>query len=344
MDFFSRTLIFSKAKNKEEIILRMTKTGVAFSGGGIRSAALCSGVLRRLLHKEIVPDYLSCVSGGGYTGTAYLDWKYRNEQKDDPTWHKEFFNNMRNRSGVLCDWQNPLQGCLDTLVLLTLNICVVVILPCFNYFGLAIPTAYIIDYFFGDLLRASFTCPNVQTHNFTSSAVSENPEVSEIFNMTETVECVPKFGPHLYLTFITFALLFMLFLLFFVVKRLAGPSLKPLTKILFNLTGFVFAMTFFPWFIEEFVAVTPLWLNALILLLSIFLWLGIPPLREKASLIIIVYLYAYVVKWRVYKTAVLYVVYTERRFALLMWISGILIWTSPFFGEMQRNAIHIYNR
>ena len=39
------------------------KTGLAFSGGGIRSAALCSGVLRRLLKDKAKVDYLSCVSG-----------------------------------------------------------------------------------------------------------------------------------------------------------------------------------------------------------------------------------------------------------------------------------------
>ncbi|XP_068720032.1 uncharacterized protein [Montipora capricornis] len=322
----------------------MSKTGVAFSGGGVRSAALCSGVLRRLLHKKIVPDYLSCVSGGGYVGTAYLDWKYRNENRDDPRWHEEFFDNMRKRIGLLCDWRNPLQGCFDTLVLLTLNIAVAIFLSSVNYFGFAFPTAYLIDYFFGNVMRATFTCPSLKTHNFTSSAISENPEVSQLFNMTETVECVQKFGPDKYFVFITFAFLFIIFLIFYIVKRVAGPSLRPLAKILFNLTGFVFAMTFFPWFIEEFVVVTPLWLNALILFLSVFLWLGIPPLREKASLIIIVYLYAYAVKWRVYKTAILYVVYTERRFAFLLWISGVLIWLNPLLGMFQRNAIHIYYR
>jgi predicted patatin/cPLA2 family phospholipase len=48
------------------------KFGVAFSGGGIRSAAFCSGVLRRLITKKKEPDLLSCVSGGGYTGSAYM--------------------------------------------------------------------------------------------------------------------------------------------------------------------------------------------------------------------------------------------------------------------------------
>ena len=325
----------------------MSKTGVAFSGGGVRSSALCSGVLRRLLQKGIVPDYLSCVSGGGYTGTAYLDWKYRNEQKDDPSWHKEFFGHMRRRIGVLCDWQNPLQGCFDTLILLSLNFMVAIILPVLNWFGFAFPTAFVIDYFFGDLLRDPFTCPDLKTHNFTSSDIAHNSEVSELLNMTkkdETVECVPELGPQMYFTFILFAFLFLLFLVLYVIKRVAGPSLKPIAAVLFNLTGFTFAMVFLPWFIEEYIVVTPLWLNALLLVLSIFLWLGIPPLREKASLAIIVYLYAYAVKWRVYKTAVLFVEYNEDRFALLVWISGILIWLNPFLGSFQRNAIHAYNR
>ena len=322
----------------------MSSTGVAFSGGGVRSAALCSGVLRRLLQRKIVPDFLSCVSGGGYTGTAYLDWKYRNELKDDPRWHNYFFDHMRKRIGVLCDWQNPLQGAFDTVVLLSLNIFVAIVLPCFNYFGFAFPTAYIIDYFFGDLMRAPFTCPDVKTHNFTSSDINENPEVSELYNMTDKIECVPKLGPDMYFTFMTFAFLFILFLLLYIIKRVAGPSLKPIAKILFNLTGFTFAMVFLPWFIEEYIVVTPLWLNALILVLSIFLWLGIPPLRDKASLAIIIYLYAYVVKWRVYKSPVLFLEYTEDRFSLLIWISGMLIWLNPFLGAFQRNAIHAYNR
>lgn len=321
----------------------MSNTGVAFSGGGIRSAALCSGVLRRLLQKGIIPDYLSCVSGGGYIGSAYMDWKYRNEQRDDPKWHKEFFEHCR-RAGIWCSWQNPLQGVFDTLIILSLSFFVAIILPCFNWFGFAFPTAYIIDYFFGDLLRDPFTCPDVKTHNFTSAEIAENSEVSELFNMTQQIECVPKFGPEMYFTFMTFAFLFILFLLFFVIKKVAGPYLKPFANFLFNLTGFVFAMVFLPWLIEEYIVVTPLWINALILILSIFLWLGIPPLRDKASLAMIVYLYAYAVKWRVYKTAVLSVEYSYARFDVLMWISGILIWINPFLGVFQRNALHAYNR
>ncbi|UPG88536.1 patatin-like phospholipase family protein [Luteibacter aegosomaticola] len=49
------------------------RSGLAFSGGGIRSATFCLGVARafarhKLLHRF---DYLSTVSGGGYAGSAF---------------------------------------------------------------------------------------------------------------------------------------------------------------------------------------------------------------------------------------------------------------------------------
>lgn len=50
-------------------------TGLALSGGGIRSASFCLGVLQALVAGGILPriDYLSTVSGGGYIG-ASLTW------------------------------------------------------------------------------------------------------------------------------------------------------------------------------------------------------------------------------------------------------------------------------
>ncbi|MER9702219.1 patatin-like phospholipase family protein [Mesorhizobium sp. M0146] len=47
-------------------------TGLALSGGGVRSAAFCLGALQGLQSKQIIGsvDYLSTVSGGGYTGST----------------------------------------------------------------------------------------------------------------------------------------------------------------------------------------------------------------------------------------------------------------------------------
>ena len=108
----------------------MATTGLAFSGGGIRSAALCSGVLRRLLQRNTKNDYLSCVSGGGYTGKAYLDWKYRHGKKDAPQWHQKFFDRMGENTGLMCNWRSPVYGILDTIVLISLMLLVSVIMPC----------------------------------------------------------------------------------------------------------------------------------------------------------------------------------------------------------------------
>jgi hypothetical protein len=50
-------------------------TGLALSGGGIRSAVFCLGVLQALAERDLLKrfDYLSTVSGGGYIGSS-LTW------------------------------------------------------------------------------------------------------------------------------------------------------------------------------------------------------------------------------------------------------------------------------
>ncbi len=50
-------------------------TGLALSGGGIRSASFCLGVLQALSHNSWLKkiDYLSSVSGGGYIGSS-ISW------------------------------------------------------------------------------------------------------------------------------------------------------------------------------------------------------------------------------------------------------------------------------
>jgi hypothetical protein len=54
---------------------RTKLTGLALSGGGIRSAVFCLGVLQALANRNVLRnfDYLSTVSGGGYIGSS-LTW------------------------------------------------------------------------------------------------------------------------------------------------------------------------------------------------------------------------------------------------------------------------------
>ena len=120
-------------------------TGIAFSGGGIRSAAFCAGALRKMLQDNVLLEYLSCVSGGGYTGAAFLDWKKRKGPTDQ--WHGEFFEQMRNNAGYLCNWQSPWRGICQSIYFTFLLIFVVIILPCVLWLPYAFPVAVFVDVF-----------------------------------------------------------------------------------------------------------------------------------------------------------------------------------------------------
>ena len=63
-----RRRLFNRDQDSQHI---MDAIGLAFSGGGIRSATVCLGVVQTLARKKLLPevDYLSTVSGGGYLGT-----------------------------------------------------------------------------------------------------------------------------------------------------------------------------------------------------------------------------------------------------------------------------------
>ena len=58
--------------------------GLAFSGGGIRSATFNLGVLQALAELELLEefDYLSTVSGGGYIGSWLSAWIARTDQEN----------------------------------------------------------------------------------------------------------------------------------------------------------------------------------------------------------------------------------------------------------------------
>ena len=70
--------------------------GVALSGGGVRSATFSLGVLCGFAQKGIFKniDYLSTVSGGGYTG-AYIEHRIKELEKSDSdmkNYEKEIFH------------------------------------------------------------------------------------------------------------------------------------------------------------------------------------------------------------------------------------------------------------
>jgi hypothetical protein len=70
--------------------LKGNLVGLALSGGGIRSATFCLGLLQEFKRQKLLSifDYLSTVSGGGYVGgwwSAWLSRPERNEQEKQKT-------------------------------------------------------------------------------------------------------------------------------------------------------------------------------------------------------------------------------------------------------------------
>jgi hypothetical protein len=83
--------------------------GLALSGGGIRSATTCLGVLQALSRMDILPmvDYLCTVSGGGYIGgclSALLSWNEKNAQ-GKPLRDDSFRFGIKERPAFATSWE-----------------------------------------------------------------------------------------------------------------------------------------------------------------------------------------------------------------------------------------------
>jgi len=70
--------------DNKSVAAKSQLTGLAFSGGGIRSATFNLGILQGLAKYKLLPriDYLSTVSGGGYIGSWFTTWIKRRGLKD----------------------------------------------------------------------------------------------------------------------------------------------------------------------------------------------------------------------------------------------------------------------
>lgn len=79
------------------------KWGLALSGGGIRSATFCFGLLRALSEKKLLKkfDLLSTVSGGGYIGATLGAFINGTENKNDPVLDKFGNPNIENQKKLI---------------------------------------------------------------------------------------------------------------------------------------------------------------------------------------------------------------------------------------------------
>ncbi|KXJ04765.1 hypothetical protein AC249_AIPGENE16183, partial [Exaiptasia diaphana] len=303
----------------------LDKTGLAFSGGGVRSAAFCSGVLRRLLQKRVTIDYLSSVSGGGYTAASYMDWKYRHGKKDDPDWHHAYFENLRKYANPLCDCFNPARGIVDGVLMVLVLFVLTVVLPLLKAFSYVIPITFIVDSIVGDILRNQFEC---RKENITGKVKRT---------------CSPKSD---LATSNIIWIIIVMFLVFLVVhllaKRMHKRNAKNLLTYLYRISGFAFAMVFLPWVLEIFEEIIPEWADVLAVGVVFAVWIGFPSWRHKAFKTLIILVYAYFVKWVVFKTPIAGIKYEERLHRALVWVSGVLLWLVPYLGIFEMYGGHLF--
>ena len=312
--------------------------GVAFSGGGIRSAAFASGVLRRLLQKKIPIEYMSCVSGGGYTGTAYVEWKYRNGGVDDPEWHEKFFNQMRENANAECNWGNPLNGCINTLGVIALIVAVVFAIPALIWIPMAFPLAYLVNYFFGDMLRSGFICRGDALFNTTTIVPKYN-------NMSAShTNCFQTRDKSIESQFIFYFAILISIAVCFGLKRGVGTQLQHFFRLATSVLAVILAFTFLPWYFEVYLTLVPNWIRILALILGVLLWMGIPPLRASAAWSLLFFLYSYVIKLAVYRHEMLGVAYSDELFDIVTWICSGLYLFAPLLRISQQSCIRGFYR
>ena len=307
--------------------------GVAFSGGGVRSAAFCSGVLRRLIKKNIVLDYLSCVSGGGYTGSAYVEWKYRESRKltdpdatvDENNWAPDFLNEMRAKGSPYCNWQDCKKCLIGSCALSILIVVVAIIVPIIGWCSFACPIAFVVDILYGRFVDGTLCREDEDSIDCKERTIlfSVSLGVFFFFHLIEylTFSCCENKGNY---------------------TRMKWAKL-PLLLIQY-ISGATFAFTFFPWFINDFLQYTRISTQLLVVVISAVFWFFAPVLRKYSSLVILIYAYSYVVFWRVYKGKLICFEYTERRFKCSMGISLIMLGIFSVFGDVQLRLVHLYNR
>ena len=300
------------------------KFGVAFGGGGIRSAAFCSGVLRRLILQNKEPDVVSCVSGGGYTGSAYVQWKYRKGQ-NSKEWEKEFFNHMRRNTGHYCNWSKGfLTGCLDTFALILL-VLFILLVPIIFLLAFSFPIAFVVKFFYGHFLDGSTCRKDDDGEDCTErkSLFVVSLVVFVLFHLVEYgFKCIENKNNY---------------------KKM--KTSKAFLKLGQLISGNTFAFTFFPWFIHDFLKFMEWHEIALILLITALFWFFVPVLRKYSSLVIFVYIYSYVVHWHLYEDRLLFVgQYTDNKFQILMAMSIVILALLSILGGLPQRLVYMYNR
>eukprot|EP01103_Thecamoeba_quadrilineata_P011039 TRINITY_DN2552_c0_g1_i1.p1 TRINITY_DN2552_c0_g1~~TRINITY_DN2552_c0_g1_i1.p1 ORF type:complete len:1001 (+),score=194.30 TRINITY_DN2552_c0_g1_i1:107-3109(+) len=205
----------------EEEVFRDTQPprfGVAFSGGGIRAAAIAAGIMQGLSEANLLPqlEYLSCVSGGGFTGASYMTFikRYRNSKKAV----REMIVLMRKNSNYL--FSTPI-ACIEAVLGLFLNISSNMLL----LVVVSIPLAWFTQF----VCSCSYTsCPSAFNQHF-ALCPNLNRNISspsDLFRMTRLIIIIGVVGWVLVSFFylLGFQILYIRFWRGGLLQELSGPK------------------------------------------------------------------------------------------------------------------------
>ena len=337
------------------------KIGVCFSGGGIRSAAFCSGVLKRLLDKNVPINYISTVSGGGYIGSSLMDWAAKEEGGWGSVgrWKERYFKHLMTHFGLYINWQaGRLEIFGDILMLLLIGALVAVVLPLMQATAVIIPTAMVIRSTIGTELVRLIDCSN-GTHTTGSSAPTDGAASTTVcFLSTDKI------------AFIASAVIIIIVcgfisrtldtvLLYWCTKsnryhavRLAGVLLIPLTQaglwfIMYHALMACFALIF-----ED---LTKLFTSdeqlsdaativqiAFVVLVALF-WVQLPlsPLKNQISTVVLLMIMARVVQFWCFRWDEPHV---RSILEVLTYIAAFTLISMPIIGHAKFNLLFFYNR
>ena len=270
-------------------------------------------------------------------------------------WHGDFFENMKQKAGYLCDWNNPIQGIFDTIILSGLALLVTFIQPIIIWGSYACPVAFIMDFIFGKFLRRKSDCDVVAA----ASIGKSGSEAAGISGKTGSLmpdqrpalqaireHCLLRQGTEASYLLILFAVLFIIFITSYSLVRTkhVNPRFRHFLR-MSQYTFFIFlALTFIPFAIHDFLLKIPLWAQLLVAPIFVVVWIVLPLLRKKTSYVLIIYLYSYFIYWKVYEDKLLGVAYSELLFNRLLLASGIVLWIVPIVASLHERIVHVYNR
>ena len=266
------------------------------------------------------------------------------EGEGERDWHEEFFNHMKDRSGYICDWTGFWKGVFDTFFFMSLVTIVLLVLPGIQWFAYAYPVAVMIDLFgIGSLMRKAADCDAVleRQREMNESAVPGKDVIDRCLNRSPKRDIA-----------LLFSVLFACFVVLYAVTSSAKkfffkhPCLRSFLLLVEYSTGSVLIFTFIPFTIYDFFVKVSVLTKVMVGILAMIVWVTIPFLRRKVSYVLIVYMYSFVIYWKVFRVdlPVFFIKHEDRHSHWLLFASGVALLIFPFTTTLKEQLVFVYNR